>query len=1221
MEKLMKRGELQNHIPDYSFKRRYLSALEAVGVTLKKEKPDYILALSRKGPRLLELLNYWGIWVSNIPIITEKAIDFIPAGVLKGKKIIIFDDIIISGTSLKNLVLFLTDKYDIEIKIVCVAIDEDTIAFKKDENENYYIASRNSHKFYLDYKISLKKDERFIFCNEIVRSFVVLNKPYDIDYPIFYTSFDPDSIYSLLTQEEPDKAFNITTIHQSNKGFNRYSFIPTKPDKLKNKFDDILQNIKFNPHIYKVRGYFDRNKKKTTFAPIVTFSVNKKYLLEEKIFSDSLQICNELCKHIKPFIDKINYEKALYRFLWFLINYLYGVMFIERNFNSNNKLKEKISKVLHKKDICYLFGPFVTDAIIEFLGIYNKEVRRIMIELNNKESREIEKIVLKDQIITSIDKKRNELYNDIESYIKTHIKIDDPLSNQLATIFEGLYYFKEIPSQNQIKQYGIQGDEHKRLKLGFNHEQIKEILLRNGAINLSDEQIDIKLSLATDFLVDAGIEIPIYYYDREDEVYERAYRYGEDGTAAKRFGYLIASSLKELFKYAQNISEKGVIPKIALEKIGVIFHEEIARTGLVDIIAELVNVDDRTIYFAPSYNRHGKILRVLDEAGEETETYMFTEWCKKEEIINYIPEGTEYNESYLNKIKFPDGYSPKLVPDDRIASFASLGILLYDTDRIIDKSKQSDYLIALTACSDQKSYLWAIREELRLYFKSRKYSLSLPLENIREYLWAKRYSIEIMKKTLDMIKQKSYSAAHAIKHKQILWEKVHSIINEIDDYFNNVEIEKKLLFAQNMKIYVDKIKLLHDFPIDNDLRQFRRKIEDFGELCLYLVTILKNLIELSMASLSLRETVFGNFHQTDLNVLNKKLLKLKESMTKWNEINKERFGNGGSIEIDNIKIFDDSIIEKMEIREYYRLIEIYYQIINNNYEILEKIYNQEYSFSIWKEKMKHYFPQNREDIEFIGIEKAINASTKCVSIDNKIHPKVGVTIIKDDKIICEAYRGEQNPNEHAEYTAIIKKCNEINLKGATLITTLEPCTSRKHPKIPCASHIINRGIKKVIIGMIDPNPEIRGKGVLLLQKNKIVVEFFSGENIEKVKEINKDFWDQEWEKYRVNLMTELGNEYNKYEKEIKDDFYREGEKYLFIKVFQELRIGFSIEELKTLCDVYLGIDYESLGGETKIGKITELIRFIKRERKITELLEAIKKFKPESWHRIVNELK
>lgn len=70
-------------------------------------------------------------------------------------------------------------------------------------------------------------------------------------------------------------------------------------------------------------------------------------------------------------------------------------------------------------------------------------------------------------------------------------------------------------------------------------------------------------------------------------------------------------------------------------------------------------------------------------------------------------------------------------------------------------------------------------------------------------------------------------------------------------------------------------------------------------------------------------------------------------------------------------------------------------------------------------------------------------------------PRVGAVLAKGGALIASAFRGREVAGDHAEFTLLQKDLRSTELTaGATLYTTLEPCTTRSHDRLPCVDWII-----------------------------------------------------------------------------------------------------------------------------------------------------------------------
>jgi diaminohydroxyphosphoribosylaminopyrimidine deaminase/5-amino-6-(5-phosphoribosylamino)uracil reductase len=99
------------------------------------------------------------------------------------------------------------------------------------------------------------------------------------------------------------------------------------------------------------------------------------------------------------------------------------------------------------------------------------------------------------------------------------------------------------------------------------------------------------------------------------------------------------------------------------------------------------------------------------------------------------------------------------------------------------------------------------------------------------------------------------------------------------------------------------------------------------------------------------------------------------------------------------------------------------------------------------------------------------------------NPSVGCVIVRGDKVVGRGVTGDGG-RPHGETVALADA--GALARGATAYVSFEPCAHfGKTP--PCANALVEAGVKRVVIGCVDPDPRVSGQGIAILKRAKIDV--------------------------------------------------------------------------------------------------------------------------------------
>jgi diaminohydroxyphosphoribosylaminopyrimidine deaminase/5-amino-6-(5-phosphoribosylamino)uracil reductase len=93
------------------------------------------------------------------------------------------------------------------------------------------------------------------------------------------------------------------------------------------------------------------------------------------------------------------------------------------------------------------------------------------------------------------------------------------------------------------------------------------------------------------------------------------------------------------------------------------------------------------------------------------------------------------------------------------------------------------------------------------------------------------------------------------------------------------------------------------------------------------------------------------------------------------------------------------------------------------------------------------------------------------------HYAVGAVIVDaDGRVLATGYTGETDPHYHAEEAALAKLPG-ADLTGATIYSSLEPCTTRRSRPRSCADLIVDAGLRRVVFALREPPVFADGRGI------------------------------------------------------------------------------------------------------------------------------------------------
>lgn len=752
---------------------------------IKNEEPTSIITISRKGTRLLEVISKFVI-ENSFPqdmVTTDIAVNFEPSSLIKNRRIAVIDDIVIWGTTMRYVKEFL-ESHGAKVSLFTVALHKDHAGWIEP-----------------DHVISINERKVTPFCDSVVSSIRLLNKPYDIEYPIFYYPFEfTRSEFSFYNLPKNTFLNHLTFSSQKQRGLLRATIDQQSTDFLRSIFVDNIAPLAVP--VSKFRLFGSIHDRELLVVPMFVFHWPAGLYLaarKGKLFIPKLDFFNkvileacDILENKKGLLSRKQKEASIARLCAYFVNYFVGTGCandIIGNMDCGIRKDLKFG-AMSNWDIQLVFGRYLGPKIQHLLDENTSFVSELFHDIQTSKvttpsqtelfyaHRKQKKIYFTNENDKCIQVNMDPLWGNFLSNVTIRLKRHNDIDKGLLDIFKAMREVYDVGTRNKdtyIKD---------RLHHGITFYGLEKLLNENGI-----ESKAWQISAGIDYLVDSGAIVPFYITSKSGEVI-RVYRFGEDLFSRDKAPYTI----REILSHIRSIEKQ----KLSLFR---------AEKTTVFLLCSLDKKWKKNDSFVSLYwDRYGARTEFRPLGRRST----FPSYCKNEGIAELTGSGDDFDLIASFNSIYPPEKSP-LDPDKDVSIIQNqIEVFTFLTEGEADNK----YTLALTTCFDEEAAIKALDGEVENWIVDPNIGIHKIIEKLD--------SVEIKSKEVEDIIWNNSVFSRQISLKYNIFVNLSSIVSEMENKFKgagrsirllrNIWSQNKGYISPNLNV-LNKEKLLALYSI------------------------------------------------------------------------------------------------------------------------------------------------------------------------------------------------------------------------------------------------------------------------------------------------------------------------------------------------------------------------------------------------------------------------